>query len=147
MAPHALRKSLFTFGIASILAVALAGATRASVAQDGPIYEVRDYHIAPESLDDYRAWAEQHAVPHLKEAFDVVGFWVDTGIEPEVRSDTSDPLGSANVTWIIRWDSKAERDRRLGEVFGSPEWQQVFSRLPGGLGIYDRIQSRFLTGL
>jgi hypothetical protein len=54
---------------------------------------------------------------------------------------------SANVTWIIRWQSKAERDAKLGEVFGSPEWGEIFSRLPGGLEIYQRIESRFLTGL
>ena len=148
MTAHWFRRTAVRGSMIVAAAVLLVGATSSALsAQEGPIYEVRDYHIAPESLADYKAWAENHGVPHLKQHFDVVGFWVDTGVDPEVRTETPDPLGSANVTWIIRWDSKAERDVKLGEVFGSAEWGEVFSKLPGGLGIYQRIQSRFLTGL
>jgi hypothetical protein len=148
MNAHRFLKTVVRSLVMVAVALVLIGATgSAAAAQEGPIYEVRDYHIAPESLADYTSWAENHGVPHLKQHFDVVGFWVDTGVEPEVRTETTDPLGSANVTWIIRWESKAERDAKLGEVFGSPEWSEIFSRLPGGLEIYQRIQSRFLTGI
>jgi hypothetical protein len=148
MHAHWLQKIVGRGSVLVAVAALLVGAAWSPIsAQEGPIYEVRDYHIAPESLADYKTWAENHGVPYLKRHFDVVGFWVDNGVEPEVRAETPDPLGSANVTWIIRWESKAERDAKLGEVFGSSEWGEIFGRLPGGLGIYQRIQSRFLTGL
>ena len=119
----------------------------ASGDQETPVYEVRSYHIDPASLDEYRAWIEAHGLPYLRRELDVVGFWIDGGIEPEVRGETPDPMGPANVTWIIRWSSKAERDAELPGILSTPEWQEIFSRLPGGGAIYRRIESRFLTGL
>lgn len=133
----------------ALVSVVVAGAAWSGrdAGQDGPIYEIRDYHIAPESLADYREWAENHGVPYLKANLDVVGFWVNAGIEADVNGETLDPMGPANVTWIIRYASKAERDEKWPAVVGTPEWREVFGRLPGGGAIYQRIQSRFFTGL
>ncbi|MDH3734877.1 MAG: DUF1428 domain-containing protein [Gemmatimonadota bacterium] len=141
----ALRAVLLVF--VSVLAVGATWSVRGDAQDAGSIYEVRDYHIDPARLDDYRDWAENHGLAYLRQELDVVGFWVDSGVEAEVNGEVVDPMGPANVTWIIRWPSKAERDARMGTVFSTPEWQEVFARLPGGGGNYKRIQSRFFTGL
>ena len=135
---------------ALVLMSAAAAASRTTgepVQEAQPIYEVRSYHIDPERLDEYREWISEDGLAYLRRELDVVGFWIDEGIEPEVRGETLDPMGPPNVTWIIRWPSKTDRDERLPQILGTPEWQEVFSRLPGGGANYLRVESRFLVGL
>ena len=56
------------------------------------------------------------------------------------------PLGQANITWIIRWESKAQRDERLPEVIASEEWQAVWAKHPDPNG-YRQMLGRFLEML
>lgn len=110
------------------------------------IYEVRDYHIRPDIFEAYKAWGEE-AVAVLRRRFDVIGFWVDEGLaEPEIAgTDPIDtPIGTANVTWIIRWADKATRDVEIKKVFASDEWRDVWSRHPDPNG-YHQISSRFMN--
>ena len=138
---------------AGALALVLAGAAASRLAaretdQDStPVYEVRSYHIDPAHLEDYRTWITGHGLPYLRRELDVVGFWIDVGIEPDIRGAVLDPTATPNVTWIVRWPSKADRDERMPQVLGSPEWQEIFARLPGGGANYLRIEVRFLSGL
>ena len=108
------------------------------------IDEIRSYHYAPELFDEYKAWAVDHAVPYLKQHLNLVGFWLDAGIAPEIAGErpTEMPLGSANVTWIIRWESMELRAGQLGSVFGSDEFQEIFKRIPDPKG-YLQMESRF----
>jgi len=86
------------------------------------IYEVRDYHYRPDLFEAYKKWAEE-AVPVLRKRLDVVGFWVwdgANGAEITGSNPQKSPIGEANVTWIIRWESKAARDGANGaEITGS----------------------------
>jgi hypothetical protein len=112
------------------------------------IYEVRDYHLRPDVIEDYRAWATE-AVVVLRQHLDVVGFWIDDGaFAPEIEgTDPVDsPIGSANVTWIIRWASKATRDAEIDRVFEGETWRQVWSRHPDP-NAYRQSTSRFMTAL
>ncbi len=111
------------------------------------MYEIRNYHFAPERIADYRAWAKDHALPYLNRELDLVGFWVNTDIEPEVLGVQTDELGTANITWIIRWQDTAERERRMAEVFSTDEWQAIFEHVPGGLGSYLRRESKIAESL
>lgn len=58
----------------------------------------------------------------------------------------SDPmnlnLGSANVTWIIRWDSMEARNRLRKQVFDTEEWQEIWVNHPDPNG-YLQIEVRF----
>jgi len=109
------------------------------------IYEIRDYHYLPEKFDAYKTWADE-AVPVLRELLDVVGFYVDSGADPE--SSGSNPekpsIGYANITWIIRWPSKEERDAKFGEIMGSEKWAKVWDKHPDANG-YVQMLSRFTT--
>ncbi len=108
------------------------------------IYEVRDYHYRTDIWEEYKAWAEE-AVPVLKSLMDVVGFWIDSGETPDVMgTDPIDsPIGHANVTWIIRWNSKAERDELFPQAIASDAWKAVWAKHPDPNG-YRQMLSRYM---
>ena len=111
------------------------------------IYEVRDYHYRADLFDAYKAWAEE-AVPVLKSKLDLVGFWIDKGTEPELlgTEPMDPPLGQANVTWIIRWKDKAQRDETFPKVIASDEWQAVWAKHPDPNG-YRQMLGRFMESM
>ena len=109
------------------------------------IFEVRDYHFRHDIFDAYKRWAED-ATKVLRKELDVVGFWIDEGeIEPEIEGTDpiNSPIGSANVTWIIRWEDKATRDARMEEVFSGKEWQTLGAHHPDPNG-YLQSSARFM---
>ena len=109
------------------------------------MYEIRDYHYRRDIFAEYKKWAEA-AVVVLRDKLDVVGFWIDEGhIEPEIGgSDPVDsPIGTANVTWIIRWESKEARDAVMQTAFSGEAWEAVMSQHPDPNG-YLQISSRFM---
>ena len=74
----------------------------------------------------------QKSCPFLKAKLDVVGFWVDSGEEPEYWGANSKPSphGAANVTWIIRWEAMNHRNQGHKDVFGSSGWQDIWGGHP-----------------
>ena len=109
------------------------------------IYEVRDYHYRTDIFDDYVTWAEL-AVVVLKAKLDVVGFWVDKGeFPPEVAGSNpqTSPIGSANVTWIIRWENMEQRNETMKTAFSGDEWDAVMAKHPDPDG-YFQLASRFM---
>lgn len=109
-----------------------------------PVDEIRSYHYNPDLFDGYKDWAQNHALPYLREHLNLIGFWLDAGIAPEVGGEraTDMPLGVANVTWIIRWDSMESRAEALPRVFGTEEFQAILARIPDVKG-YFQMESRF----
>ncbi|MBV1906638.1 MAG: NIPSNAP family protein [Pseudomonadales bacterium] len=112
------------------------------------IHEIRNYHYNPEKLELYRQWAINEAVPFLKQELDVVGFWIDSGDSPEYSGDKimQLPLGTANVTWIIRWDSMEDRKAGHKRVFGGDGWKEVFKKHPDANG-YFQIEAKFANAV
>ncbi len=117
----------------------------ASGAQEG-LYEIRNYHYDPAQLDAYRQWAVHDAIPFFRAHMDVVGFWIGNDHPPKIGG--SKPmdleLGSANITWIIRWDSMAARTRFNKEVYGGEQWRAVWAKHPDPEG-YFQSEARFTT--
>ena len=112
------------------------------------VYEIRNYHFDPARLEEYKNWARALAIPFFVDAdVDVVGFWADCGIEPEVRGEPLDALGPATVTWIIRWPSREAREDTLTALLATEEWQRIFEQVPGGRVSYRRIECRFFESL
>jgi hypothetical protein len=111
------------------------------------IFEIRNYHFDPARFDAYKEWGEREAIPFLARELDLVGFWVSAGDEAEILGRPHDELGTANVTWIIRWRDRDQRNEVLPRLFASPEWEDIFSRVPGGLASYLRIESKFADAL
>ena len=108
------------------------------------IYEIRDYHYRRDIFEDYKRWAEL-ALPVLRKHLDVLGFWLDGGIKPEITGSEpiDSPIGSANVTWIIRWESKEARDIGLPRLLEADDWKQVWAQHPDENG-YLQMSARFM---
>ncbi len=111
------------------------------------VFEIRNYHFRPDLIEAYKAWAKAEALPHLAQKLDVLGFWVNTHDAPVVGGDPQDKLGSANITWIIRWRDLAHRHASIPEIFSSAAWQDIFSRVPGGRASYLRTEAKFAESL
>ena len=109
------------------------------------LYEIRNYHFEPERFEDYKAWAKDKALPYLKRELDLVGFWA--GDDNEVNGAEMDELGSANITWIIRWPDRQTRDARMAEAFTGEEWDTIFADVPGGIASYKRMEAKFTEDL
>ena len=70
------------------------------------MYEIHNYHFNPDTFEEYKKWVIDEVVPYLRANLDLVGFYIDD-IEPPTVAGTSPmklELGSANATWISRWD-------------------------------------------
>lgn len=64
-----------------------------------------------------------------------------------MKGAAQDALGSANITWIIRWRDMAHRDEVWSGIFASPEWKEMFARVPGGAASYLRLEAKFAESL
>ena len=111
------------------------------------VFEIRNYHFDPDRLGAYKVWAQGEAIPHLAQHMEIVGFWVNTSDPPEVSGKPQDELGSATVTWIIRWRDLDQRNEVMSRVLSSPDFQDIFSRVPGGPASYRRLEAKFAESL
>ena len=111
------------------------------------IYEIRNYHVRPDLIDAYGAWTKAEALPYLASHLDLLGFWINSNDAPEVRGAAHDHLGSANVTWIIRWQDLAQRNEMMPRVLADPAWQEIFTRIPGGRASLLRVEAKFANDL
>jgi NIPSNAP len=111
------------------------------------IYEIRNYYFEPSQVDAYKQWAKHKAMGYLKRKFNVLGFWADTGLAPEITGQAMDQLGPSNITWIIGWDNVSRRKATIDAAFATPEWQAIFKDVPGGMASYLRIECKFMESL
>ena len=109
------------------------------------LYEIRSYHFDPSKFEEYKLWAKQYAGPYFLSKMDIVGFWLGVGMEPEYGGSIpwEGDLRPVNMTWIIRWQDREQRDRVWEEVWADPELERIFSMVPGGIESYLRTEVRF----
>ena len=110
------------------------------------IYEIRNYHFEPSLMTEYKAWARDSALPYIRAKVDLVGFWTNIDEPPEVVGRALDELGSATVTWIIRWPDIETRHDTMAKIFGTPEWNEIAEGNPGRQH-YHRIEAKFAEEL
>lgn len=97
------------------------------------IVEIREYTLRPEVLSRYERWTRELVVPWLRSNFDVVGFYVECGIEPEVPGSASPPLDGQpppSACLMIRWPSKEARDTEFRGKLATPEWRDIWAKHP-----------------
>ncbi len=95
------------------------------------LYEFRHYHYRGD-LDEYRQWWLT-PIEVLRVHLDIVGVWIDSGIDSRIAGSapTDLPHGSANVTWVIRWDDLAQREAGWEALGQDPAWTDAAERHPG----------------
>jgi hypothetical protein len=99
------------------------------------IYELRVYHCMPGRLPDLnqrfvssalKLW-EKHGIKQL-------GFWT-TYVGPSNQT----------LTYMLVWDSLAERETRWGAFSNDPEWIEKRAQSEANGQIVERIENSFLT--
>ena len=111
--------------------------------------EIRSYHFAPKRFDEYKKWAETLAVPYLRSKMDVVGFWLQSDIPPIYGGSLprDESVTPANVTWVIRWRDREQRDKAWEELRSSSEWKSILALVPGGDASYLTAEAKFANEL
>lgn len=107
------------------------------------LYEFRDYHYRG-NWDAYREWWEE-GLEVLGAHMDILGVWFDSGIPARTAGEDPMPLpyGSANVTWIIRWNDLEQREAAWAALEDDAAWISCAERHPGFDG-YQNMSVRFL---
>lgn len=99
------------------------------------IYEMRVYHCAPGRL------------PALNKRFETVTlkFWEKYGIEQVGFWSTM--VGSSNqtLTYLLRWESLAERERKWNAFASDPDWLAQRAASEAEAMIVERIENTLLN--
>jgi hypothetical protein len=76
---------------------------------------------------------------------DVVGFWIDHGMEPEYKGRNKPDVTErpANVTWIIRWPDRETRDEGWKSLRADLGWKMIIAKVPGGWRSDLRTEAKF----
>ena len=111
------------------------------------MFEIRNYHFEPTLFEAYKDWARTKALPFLAKELDLVGFWASLPEPSQIDGVAMDAMGSANITWIIRWPDMATRDATFGTLFTTDAWAEIFKDVPGGRGGYLRLEAKFTESL
>ena len=112
------------------------------------LYEIRNYHYDPAYFEEYKKWAAEVGGPYFRKKWDVVGIWLKNDIPAEYGGSLpkDESITPANMTWIIRWKNKEERDKAWAGL-DPKEIEQLFSTVPGGTKSYLRTEAKFTEAI
>jgi hypothetical protein len=115
--------------------------------EEAEMFEIRNYYFEPTRFDEYKEWAAATAVPYLRGKLDILGFWVNNDMDPLYGGSLprAENMFTANITWIIRWEDRAQRDKTWEEIVSDPEWNAIVDRVPGGRASYLSTEVKFAT--
>jgi len=99
------------------------------------IYELRTYHCAPGRL------------PALNRRFETItlGFWEKYGIRPVGFWTTLVGPSNQALTYMLQWESLAERETKWGAFSSDPEWLAKRAETEAQAIIVERIENQILT--
>lgn len=99
------------------------------------IHELRIYHCAPGRL------------PALNQRFETVtlAFWEKYGIRPIGFWTTLVGTSNMSLTYMLQWESLAEREQKWNAFATDPEWVAKRNESEESAAIVERIENTFLT--
>ena len=99
------------------------------------IYELRVYHCVPGRL------------PDLLKRFDTITLklWEKHGIRQAGFWTTLIGKSSQEITYMLAWDSLAEREKRWGAFLADSEWAAVVDKTEKDGQLVENISSQLLT--
>jgi NIPSNAP len=99
------------------------------------IVELRIYHCVPGRLPDLHKRIETGAMPiWARHGIKPIGFWT-TLVGPTNQA----------LTYMLQWESLADRERRWTAFMNDPEWQAKRAQSEANGQIVERIDSSFLV--
>ena len=112
------------------------------------IYEIRDYTIEKEWLEQYVKWVKEFFLPYAKNKINIIDFWAYDGIEVEVegKNPVVSPNWQPNITWVVKYNNKQERDDFFASLETDSEWEKVWSNYPNP-DAYIYKNARFFTSI
>tara|TARA_S200000501_G_scaffold93489_1_gene86844 strand:- start:47583 stop:48440 length:858 start_codon:yes stop_codon:yes gene_type:complete len=113
------------------------------------IYEIRDYTMEPEILDDYFYWVKNHFLPFAEKKIDLISFWGSTGADQVVSGSNPfvSPNGQHNVTWVAKYKNRKERDTFYASLVDTnQEWAKVAAAHPN-MSAYIHVNLRFFKSV
>ena len=112
------------------------------------MYEIRNYWIDSAHFDEWIKWFGEKAAPLFRAQWDMVGFWSSNDIPPTYGGAHPEAKGTpANLTWIIRWDDKEQRDLGWKNLGVLDEWKKVLAQRPGGSEWLLHIEAKFAESI
>jgi hypothetical protein len=99
------------------------------------IYELRVYEAIPNRLPDLLARFNDHTVL----------IWAKHGIRPVGFWTTHVGESSNRLTYILAWDSLADRETRWTGFLNDPAWQSVKNESEKNGPLVERISNELLT--
>ena len=112
------------------------------------MYEIRNYWIDPAHFDEWIKWFRMKAAPFFRAQWDIVGFGLSNDIPPSYGGSQPESKGTpANLTWIIRWDDKEQRDEGWKNLRVADEWTKVLAQRPGGSEWLLHIEAKFTNSI
>jgi hypothetical protein len=99
------------------------------------IYELRVYHCAPGRL------------PALLNRFEniTLTFWEKYGIEPAGFWTTLIGPSNHTLTYMLKWESLAEREKKWNAFASDPDWLARRAETEAEKAIVERIENQFLS--
>ena len=97
------------------------------------LYETRDYYVVPGNLEALHERFASHTMGYFKQyGIGMMGFWTDE-------------IGISNLlTYILTFDSMADREKKWGEFSVDPGWLQVRVESESSGPLVARVENSFM---
>jgi len=105
------------------------------------MFEIRNCYYKPELVEAYKQWARARTLLCLKRELDLICFWTNLPEAAQITGKAMDDLGPVNSTGNLQWPDMATHDDTMTKVFATPEWNETFKPVPGGISSYLRMES------
>ena len=104
------------------------------------IYEIRNYKIEKEWLEQYVKWVKEFFLPYTKNKINIIE------AEVEGKNPVVSPNGQPNITWVAKYNNKQERDDFFASLETDLQWEKVWSNHPNP-DAYIYKNARFFTSI
>jgi hypothetical protein len=121
--------------IGSVRGTAQSGAVAGAKADDGAVFELREYHTYESKLDDLLARFRNHTITIFnRHGIESVAYW----------TPTEDPLKGKTLFYMLKHPSREAATANWAAFHDDPEWKQVSAASEANGKLVEKVESTFL---
>jgi hypothetical protein len=121
--------------IGSVRGTAQSGAVAGAKADDGAVFELREYHTYEGKLDDLLARFRNHTITIFnRHGIESVAYW----------TPTEDPLKGKTLFYMLKHPSREAATANWAAFHDDPEWKQVSAASEANGKLVEKVESTFL---